>query len=159
MKLLFFTITLFSTSIAFQIQAQEIVFPQIKVEAEYIGVNKTVIGGTTSIPPHYFYKDHGHTFSMTMSLAVDSASQFEVQNFGIVCIRPDKSVQKISLYDDTVVKTSPFRYEYPFLIIVDDGGYIEVFLASKEDMRSNSDVAFYQKTSNKQSLVLRIPVK
>lgn len=134
--------------------AQEASFPDITINAEYKGPHKVPIGSTKSIPPHVFYRTKGYNFHMTLSIIAQRASTLFDSSLGIVCILPDYTVKKFFLEYDNMINTSENQYHYSFPVRIQRSGWIKVFIASREEMQSETDVTFYHGTSNKESIYL-----
>lgn len=143
------TIFLFS-----RIQAQQDQVPNIMVEAEYKGPHEIGVGATKSIPPHIFYKTDGYNFDIKVLIITQNNSSFIDSAYGIVCILPDYSVRSIYLDHKSILRISEFTYQYSFRQKVKSGGWMKVFLVSRIEMQSDTDVNVYRMTSNKERIFL-----
>jgi hypothetical protein len=143
-----FSILLFpllSLSIFSLLHSQELSLPKITIEAQYKGPHKVAIWGTTSIPPHVFYKIKGYDFQIRVSIIVQGNSTFIDSLLGIVCILPDHSVNKYYFKHDEIIKYSDHEYQYSFPVRISDSGWIRVFIASRKEMQSDNLCWFLSK--------------
>jgi hypothetical protein len=135
--------------------AQELSMPNIRLETNYVGPYQVPTSATTSIPPHVSYKNEGYDFKIMVSIVFQDSSAFADTLYGIVCIMPDYSVQKIYFSAENFVACSPKEYCYSFPIRTKIEGWIKVYIAAISEMASDTDVRFYRNTSNKESIYLR----
>lgn len=137
--------------------AQELMMPQISVDAEYEGPMKEVTGATNSIPPCYLYKIVGYNFRIILAISFEENAVFDESLYGLVCILPDNSYKKIFFHFDEIIASTDHSYEYSFTETIREGGRIEVFIASRSDLLTDMDVRSYKHTSNREDLFLSPP--
>ena len=129
--------------------------PHIKVESSYIGSSKVPTSMTNSVPSHISYATDGQNFKITVTMTFQDNYIFLDSLYGIVCIMPDRSAEKILFKPEDIIVYSSQQYGYSFPVRIKSDGWIEVYVARKSDMSSGTDAIFYQDTSNKESIYLQ----
>lgn len=143
---LFSLIILFFIGISF---AQSAEIPYIEVTPIYKGEYKITEAVTKSIPPHFMEKVAGYNYQIKMRISFQDNFHNNIDSeYGIVCKLPGNEINKLLIVSDSLIVLSPRNYEYSFSIRIKEKGWLNVFIAEKEDFAKESDVAFYKNKSN-----------
>jgi hypothetical protein len=134
--------------------AQGISLPDIALDAQYMGPHKVITWATKSIPPHFGYRIEGYDFQVQASIITQGDSSFEDSLFGLVCILPDHSVTKYFFVHDQIIKCSDHEYQYSFPLRISESAWVTIFIASRQEIESDTYPGSYEHTSNKETLYL-----
>jgi hypothetical protein len=152
--------TFFLLAILVQLSySQQIVMPKIEVDAIYLGRGKEILAQTKSYPPHtiYTYSDYKYEIKVRMKFPQGYIPDFS--QYGIVYILPDFKVKKSSLNPKNIKQYEAQEFAYVFRLKVKKNGWLRIFVAQKKDFLRDTDVHFYDNTSNKVNIYLSTVLK
>ena len=133
--------------------AQEPPVPAIiRVTSKYAKLTNQPTQAT--MPHSTSYGPGIHIFNVTIDIDLKDSPSFPDSLFGIVCIMPDNSAQKIFFVQENIITYVPQERSYSFSVRTSDG-WMQVFLASRSELLSDKEPQFYKDRSNSEDVYLQ----
>ncbi len=137
--------------------SQQIQMPQITIDAIYLGRGKKI--SPIEYYSHYFIINEGYKYKIRVRMNFPKDYIPNFLQYGIVCILPDFKVKKLNLNPKNILQYSPKEFDYTFRLKVINNGWLRIFVAQKNDFYKDTDVRFYDSTSNKANIFLSTVLK